>query len=280
MLDFFSLLVSRPDEAFGRLEGVIDSRLERLWVKAPQYKADQLERVLAEVEQTLGIDLMAHFHELGLTEIQNKVREGINRLPENAPFPRFNNGDFALGRLCYALCRALRPAQVLETGVCYGVTTAFVLKAMQQNQSGMLHSIDLPPLGRQADVFVGVLVPEELRSRWQLHRGTTKSILPKLLDRIGPLNFFVHDSLHTYRNMKRELLTITPSLSRPAVVVSDDIESNPAFSEWAKGLVPAYWGAVQEDTKASLLGIAVLTSSESILKFARAENDMATPLIS
>ncbi len=151
---------------------------------------------------------------------------------------------------------------------------------MQQNQSGMLHSIDLPPLGKQVDDFVGILVPQPLRSRWRLHRGATKSVLPELLGRIGPLNFFIHDSLHTYRNMKRELLTITPSLSRPAVVVSDDIENNSAFSKWAQGVAPAYWGAVQEDTKASLLGIAVLTSSAFPPKVGRADDYIATPLIS
>jgi hypothetical protein len=264
LLDFFSLLVRRPGEAYGRLEGVIDSRLERFWVSAPQYEVDRLEHVVRKVEQTLQIDLSSHLHDSGLTEIQNHVREGIERLPENAPFPRILNGDFALARLCYSLCRAIRPAQVLETGVCYGVTTAFVLKAMERNETGVLHSIDLPPLGSDADEFVGVFVPETLQSRWQLHRGATKSVLPRLLDRIGPLDFFIHDSLHTYRNMKRELRTVTPSLLRPAVVVSDDIEGNPAFAEWAESLRPEYWAALQEDSKASLVGMAVLASHRSV----------------
>jgi hypothetical protein len=264
LLDFCSLLLRRPSEAYGRLEGIIDSRLERFWVSAPQYEVDRLEHVLRKVEQTLEIDLSSHLHDSGLTEIQDQVREGIERLPQNAPFPRFHNGDFALARLCYVLCRAMRPAQVLETGVCYGVTTAFVLKAMHQNQTGVLHSIDLPPLGSDADNFVGKLVPEVFQSRWQLHRGATKRVLPALLDRIGGLDFFIHDSLHTYRNMRRELRSVTPSLARPAIVISDDAESNPAFSEWAASVHPKYWGTLQEDAKASLLGIAVLTSSRAL----------------
>lgn len=264
LLDFVSLAVRRPSEAYGRLEGIIDSRFERFRPSVSQYGVDQLEQALGRAEQVLGTNVVSYLRDPGLAEIQEQVRRGMDGLPENAPFPRFHNGDFALARLCYSLCRAIRPAQALETGVCYGVTTTFVLKAMEQNQTGVLHSVDLPPLGSGADAFVGIFVPQTLQSRWQLHRGATKSVLPRLLDRIGPVNFFIHDSLHTYRNMKRELRTVTPSLLRPAVVVSDDIEGNPAFLEWAESLRPEYWAALQEDSKASLVGMAVLASRPAV----------------
>ena len=92
-------------------------------------------------------------------------------LPPDAPFSLFHNGDFGLGRLCYMLVRVTRPSSVVETGVCYGVTSAFLLQAIRVNGNGCLHSIDFPPFGQSGDEFVGRLVPEQLRSYWRLHRG-------------------------------------------------------------------------------------------------------------
>jgi len=260
LLDFCSLLVHHPSEVYGRLEGIFDSHCERLWVPPSQYRTDRPETVLRELEQALRVKLTPFFEAAGLSGIRDEVIRRMRGLPSNAPLPQRNNGDFAFARLCYALCRATRPAQVLETGVCYGVTTAFVLKALDENGAGELHSIDLPPLGRRAEDFVGFLVPRSLRSRWRLHRGTTKALLPRLLEAIAPVNFFIHDSLHSYRNMSRELRTISPSLARPGIVVSDDIDDNPAFDRWAREVRPQYWAALAQETKQSLLGIAVLES--------------------
>ncbi|MGQ9581877.1 MAG: class I SAM-dependent methyltransferase [Armatimonadota bacterium] len=53
----------------------------------------------------------------------------------------------------------------------------------------------------------------------------------QLLPQLGRLDLFIHDGLHSYWNIRRELDMITPYLSRPTVVITDDIESNTAFSE-------------------------------------------------
>src|SRR5260370_30423521 len=106
-------------------------------------------------------------------------------MPSDAPFKSVHNGDFNLGRLCYATVRIKRPTVVVETGVCYGVTSSFILKALQVNGTGRLFSIDLPPLGDNADDFVGRLIPSELRSGWQLHRGSSRQVLPQVLSCVG-----------------------------------------------------------------------------------------------
>src|SRR5262245_53001084 len=48
------------------------------------------------------------------------------------------------GERLYAIIRKFRPQLAVETGVCAGFSTAFILQAMQKNGSGRLHSIDLP----------------------------------------------------------------------------------------------------------------------------------------
>jgi hypothetical protein len=89
------------------------------------------------------------------------------------------------------------------------------------------------PVGREADAHVGALVPPALRGRWAVHRGASRRVLPALLDRLGPIGVFVHDSLHTYLNVRDELRLVGPRLGRPAAVVIDDADMNGAPDEWA-----------------------------------------------
>jgi len=44
----------------------------------------------------------------------------------------------------YAICRKLKPHVVIETGVHYGASSAFILQALYDNNFGHLYSIDLP----------------------------------------------------------------------------------------------------------------------------------------
>jgi len=51
----------------------------------------------------------------------------------------------------YVLCRVLRPRCVVETGVGPGVSTAHLLKAMDDNRLGWLYSINMP--GRDQELW-------------------------------------------------------------------------------------------------------------------------------
>lgn len=44
----------------------------------------------------------------------------------------------------YLLIRAIKPAIVVETGVAAGISSSHILKALCDNGSGFLHSVDLP----------------------------------------------------------------------------------------------------------------------------------------
>jgi hypothetical protein len=91
-----------------------------------------------------------------------------------------------------------------------------------------------------------------------LHRGRSQDLLLALVREHGPVDFFVHDSLHTYRNMRMEFEVVTPNLSTDALILADDVEGNSAFAEWVAHSSPAYAAVVQERSKHSLLGLAVV----------------------
>jgi predicted O-methyltransferase YrrM len=170
------------------------------------------------------------------------------------PFGNFHNGSITLGRLCYAACRVLRPQLVVETGVAYGVTSAYILRALADNDSGELYSIDLPPLARDADDYIGCLIPRELRDRWRLFLGAARRILPEVLQGAGQPDLFLHDSLHTYSHMKWEIELVLPRLRGGGVLIADDIERNQAFQEALGNPLCAQWIAIRQAEKDAVCG--------------------------
>ncbi len=152
--------------------------------------------------------------------------------------------------LLYALTRLIRPFCILETGVAAGVSTTLILLALEANGSGMLHSVDLPnydiELGRQHQEYYskpisripegrqpGYLVPSQLKDRWRLHVGRSADVLPRLMTELGEVDLFLHDSEHTYQNMMFEFHTVWPHLREGGFLLSDDIDWNQAFKEFA-----------------------------------------------
>ena len=248
-----TMLVRDPRELYEVLVDRGQRTLDPLR-RRPTLEVTPFERVAAGVDGALAGHVSEHLREDGLAEIGAEVRERIAQLDTALPFPLYYNAAPSLANLCYGLVRALRPATVLETGVAYGMSSSFILKALSVNGEGELHSVDRPAVQPGVEDYIGALVPEDLRSRWTLHRGTSRRLLPRLLPEIGGLSLFVHDSQHTYRNVTWELQTVTPHLTRPAAVLVDDTAGTRAFEHWVERTRPAFSAVVEEEW----VGVAVL----------------------
>lgn len=252
-----SKLFSNPSEFYHRLTAIAEVKSESRSVAPPHYKTSPLSEVHAQLSALFHVDIQAILQESACQEITYYVEQKISQIGQHGPFNTIHNSDFTLAQLCYAVCRVLKPNVVIETGVAYGVNSAHILQALAVNQQGMLHSIDLPPLGRQESTFIGSLIPQPLKTRWHLHRGPSKQLLPQLLSQLKHVDLFVHDSLHTYKTMEFELKSATRYMSG-GMMIADDIESNPAFLEWIKNNSPKFQAAVQEKNKNAIFGVAVL----------------------
>ncbi|HVL49203.1 MAG TPA: class I SAM-dependent methyltransferase [Candidatus Thermoplasmatota archaeon] len=147
----------------------------------------------------------------------------VDRAQGSGPIPRWQDGTLELSRVAYAIVRALKPEVVVETGVARGVTSHAILSALEDNGRGRLVSVDLPGLEAGATEAVGELVPEALRARWDLRLGPSASLLPGILRGVGPVDLFIHDSAHTYRNMAREYALGLAALKPEGVLMSDDV---------------------------------------------------------
>lgn len=141
----------------------------------------------------------------------------------------------------YAFVRLHKPAVAVETGVSAGVSSAIVLTAMEMNGRGELISVDaglkrFDDIEFPLDKEVGFVVPERLRKRWQLKIGRSKNILSGVLKDLQ-IDFFLHDSEHTYENMAFEYRIAWDHLSPGGILISDNIDWNNAFDDFTRGVV-------------------------------------------
>jgi hypothetical protein len=179
----------------------------------------------------------------------NRIEEVLYELECGEPLFREMHGLAGMPMhpiIYYALVRLMHPDLVVETGVCDGFSSRFLLLAMERNQCGTLHSIDQPNQdveldddgNRQRDVMpvgrdTGWLVPAGLRGRWHLHLGDARELLPRVLATLDRVDIFIHDSLHTYDHMLFEYRTAWPYLRKNGILLSDDTDWNQAFQEFA-----------------------------------------------
>lgn len=142
--------------------------------------------------------------------------------------------------LQYALVRALAPAVIVETGVANGISSSYLLLACHLNRKGIVYSIDinngefLPP-GKAT----GWIVPDYLSARWTLMLADARKALPSLLSRLGDIDMFIHDSAHTYDQMRFEFEESYSHLRPQGLLLSDDVSFNSAFRDFVTASHPA-----------------------------------------
>jgi predicted O-methyltransferase YrrM len=171
--------------------------------------------------------------------------------------PGWVNLDDAL--FLYWLVRQVKPRTIVQTGVCNGLSAAFMMLGLVKNgPEGRLHAIDLPVVfdaqdpawtveGKVYDFVIpegrtsGWLVPEAYRERFELWTGDATELLPKMVDKVESIGFFYHDSDHSYNHMMFEFHHAKRKLDRGALVVNDDVSWNASLWDFADEFgVPAY----------------------------------------
>ncbi|MGI5459883.1 class I SAM-dependent methyltransferase [Streptomyces sp. CA-249302] len=186
------------------------------WLGAP-WPCPELERG-QELWESTGEELEAHGLSFG-----------------RHTYGQYSDADAALGRAVWCVVLHLHPAVVVETGVARGITSRVVLEALEHNGEGHLWSVDLPhPFEPGIRAQTGVAVPPDRRSRWSYVEGSSRRRLPPLLRRLGRVDVFVHDSLHTARNTRFEMECVGRVLTPGGVMLVDDISTHQGFDDWTR----------------------------------------------
>jgi len=151
----------------------------------------------------------------------------------------------------HALVELVRPHHVLEVGVSSGVSSAYLLSALERNGRGTLHSVDLPskrrppvggkppraswslPDGRQA----GWAVPFPLRKRWDLRLGDKAEVLPILAGELPSIEILVYDVPHACDRSWKEFQVLNPLLPPGGIAIVDHGPGGglcPSLRRWAQ----------------------------------------------
>lgn len=197
-------------------------RLAASFTTEPEYPA--AVDFATAVERLLG---------LAPAELEQIAARRLHLAPDGDPYAIHDNAPLMLDLLA-ALVATRRPATIVETGVGRGASSAVMLNELRRAGHGQLHSIDLPMLSVHAGRFIGQLVPSELRGSWDLRLGPSQALLPPLLDSVGQIDLFIHDSEPTWENQLYEYRTVWPHLSDGGFMVSNTVWWHRAFEDFAR----------------------------------------------
>jgi len=109
--------------------------------------------------------------------------------------------------MLYLLCKKIKPEKVVETGVEKGGSTYMILKALNENNTGKLWSIDIGKLfvyNRKFVAPIGPLVEDNLKSQWEFVCGNAQKILGSTFKKVGKVDLFMAGQGHTYEVQNHE----------------------------------------------------------------------------
>ena len=205
--------ILNPRRAALRL--VLMARLARASVEADRAR---LRRAISELWHVDAEELLEEYRR---SDYATWYRERYQELHPGSSGSRMGTSGMFTCELLYLLVRAAKPRVVVETGVLYGASSGHILAALAANGTGRLYSIDLgcSPSEPSHDLFVR----PDLQMRWEYIVGDTRRELPLLLARLGRIDMFHHDSLHTFAHMTWEYETALAHLAPGGILASHDV---------------------------------------------------------
>ncbi len=134
--------------------------------------------------------------------------------------------------LLYSLIKNLKFNKIIETGVAYGWSSLSILSALANINNSKLVSIDMPYPDLASVDYVGCIVPDKYKSKWELIRKSDRSVLKKILKN-DKFNLCHYDSDKSYYGRKWAYNIIWKNLVNNGILISDDISDNMAFLDFA-----------------------------------------------
>jgi len=134
--------------------------------------------------------------------------------------------------LLYAATSLSGAARVVETGVAYGWSSLAILAGLRAHPDARLVSVDMPYPKMGNEAFVGIVVPADLRARWELVREPDRNGLSKAIRKLGgKVDLCHYDSDKSWFGRQFGYRLMWDALVPGGVFISDDIQDNLAFKE-------------------------------------------------
>ncbi len=133
----------------------------------------------------------------------------------------------------YVLIRVVQPQTIVETGLGQGASAVTSMLALRKNaeenedSQGKLWTVSYPDTEYQHSDGVLITCDAEYRKlwpEWTLVEGDSLQELPGLLQQLGTIDMFLHDSNHTLPHMIAEFNLAYAVLRKGGVIASDDAQ--------------------------------------------------------
>jgi len=161
-----------------------------------------------------------------IQQAQNKV----------ADCPVNMGGEGAIS-LLYHIVKENKAKSILETGVAYGWSSLAILLAIKDFDNALLISNDMPYIKMNNEDYVGCVVPENLKSKWQLQRLADIKGIPLALKRFNnSIDLCHYDSDKSYTGRMWSSPILWKALKVGGLFISDDINDNLAFKHFCKSV--------------------------------------------
>jgi predicted O-methyltransferase YrrM len=145
-------------------------------------------------------------------------------------------GEGAISFL-YHLIKEKKSEKIIETGVAYGWSSLAILLAIKENDNAKLISNDMPYIKMNNDDYVGCIIPDELKSKWELQRQPDIKGIPIALKKMNnEIDVCHYDSDKSYTGRMWSSPLLWNALKKNGIFISDDINDNIAFKHFSESV--------------------------------------------
>ena len=172
-------------------------------------------------------------HENLTSLFPNEIKDAKNKA-DNCPVKM--GGEGAISFL-YHLVKESKSKSIIETGVAYGWSSLAILLAIKDTDNALLISNDMPYIKMNNDDYVGCVIPEELKGKWELQREADIKGIPLALKKVNNnIDLCHYDSDKSYTGRMFAYPLLWRALSKRGIFISDDIQDNIAFKEFCEAV--------------------------------------------
>lgn len=130
--------------------------------------------------------------------------------------------------ILYAITRWQCPKVIVETGGFLGMSSAFILKALQDAE---VTDVKLYSMEKMKDCPHGILIPDYLKAPFIPLTGRVEEFMKKG-QLPAKIDMFLHDSSHRLKHMLMEFEHFWKCLGDGGLLMSHDVDMTAAFTEF------------------------------------------------
>ncbi|MFT3978945.1 MAG: class I SAM-dependent methyltransferase [Ferruginibacter sp.] len=204
-----------------------NAQLENTLEEATLWCAENSVSVQVALQKLTALNDAQEFKTLYPEYVEHAIRRA-----KEAPVQMGGEGAVSF---IYHLIKQSDATHILETGVAYGWSSLAILAAIKSRGGAKLISNDMPYINMGNDDYVGCVVPDELKDKWELQRYPDVKGIPLALNKFqGTIDICHYDSDKSYTGRMWASPLIWKALKEGGLFISDDINDNIAFKEFCE----------------------------------------------